>query len=157
MKSLTSAQRLLRKIPTLAAVILMMVMTQPQPLQAQAAVYIVGNDRGGIIGNRAAEIRRLKSSGKRVEIRGRVCLSSCTMYLGAGDVCVSPDTRFGFHGPSYYGKPLEKRYFDYWSDVLADHYPDPVRAWFMSTARFKQSGYYTVLGAELIRLGVEAC
>lgn len=152
-----AAQHLLRNSLRLAAILLMAATLRPEPLWAQAAVYIVNNDRGGIIGTRAAEIRRLNSSGQRVEIRGQVCLSSCTMYLGAGDVCVSPDTRFGFHGPSYYGKPLEPRYFDYWSDVLADHYPAPLRKWFMSTARYRQTGYYTILGAELIRLGVEAC
>lgn len=157
MKSCLAAQRLLRKPLILALACLAIGAVQPDLASAQAGVHIVGNDRGGIVSNRAAEIRRLKSSGQRVEIRGQICLSSCTMYLGAGDVCVSPDTRFGFHGPSYYGRPLAPQYFDYWSDVIAAHYPDPVRDWFMSTGRYRQNGYYTILGAELIRLGVEAC
>lgn len=157
MSFFSAVQRWLRKPLVLAATLMMALAIHPDTVRAQAAVYIVGNDRGGIIGNRAAEIRRLKTSGRRVEIRGQICLSSCTMYLGAGDVCVSPDTRFGFHGPSYYGRPLEPRYFEYWSDVLADHYPTPVRDWFMSTGRYRKDGYYTILGAELIRLGVEAC
>ena len=124
---------------------------------AQASAYIVRNDRGGIVGDRAEEIRRLKSTGRRVEIQGDICLSSCTMYLGAGDVCVNPNTRFGFHGPSYYGKPLPPEYFDYWSDVIAEHYPKPVRDWFMQTGRHRINGYYTIRGTELIRLGMPAC
>ncbi len=53
-------------------------------------VIVIGNDMGGIVGNRADEIRRINAAGTRVEIRGDVCISSCTMYLGVGDVCVSP-------------------------------------------------------------------
>ena len=125
--------------------------------EAQSGAFIVGNDRGGIIGNRVNEIRRLKNSGQRVEIRGNICLSSCTMYLGAGDVCVNPDTRFGFHGPSFYGQPLEPQYFEYWSEVLASHYPQTIRTWFMDTARYSLRSYHTVRGAELIRHGVASC
>jgi hypothetical protein len=157
MTSMTAAQRMLRKPMRFVAALVLLPALQPEPLAAQASVHIVRNDRGGIVGTRAAEIRRIKSTGQRVEIRGRICLSSCTMYLGAGDVCVSPDTEFGFHGPSYYGKPLAPQYFEYWSEVIADHYPKPVRDWFMTKARYKQSGYHTLLGAELIRLGVESC
>jgi hypothetical protein len=157
MTSMTAAQRMLRNPMRIVAALLLLTLLLPEPLAAQASVHIVGNDRGGIVGNRAAEIRRLKSAGKRVEIRGRICLSSCTMYLGAGDVCVNPNTQFGFHGPSYYGRPLAPQYFEYWSDVIADHYPAPVREWFMTKARYKQTGYYTLLGAELIRLGVKSC
>ena len=124
---------------------------------AQSAAFIVGNDRGGVIGIRAREVLQLKAQNRRVEIRGGICLSSCTMYLGAGNVCVSPDTRFGFHGPSYYGQPLLPVHFDYWSKVLASHYPPAVRQWFLDHARHKTNGYHTVLGKELIRHGLAAC
>lgn len=157
MKSFRLAQHALRLPLVVAASLALWGTVQATPVTAQTVVRIIGNDRGGVVGTRAAEIQKLKSSGQRVEIRGRICLSSCTMYLGAGNVCVNPDTRFGFHGPSFYGRPLEPRYFEYWSDVIADHYPAPLRSWFMNTARYRQSGYYTVLGAELIRLGVESC
>ncbi len=81
-------------------------------------VIVIGNDMGGIVGNRAAEIQRINASGARVEIRGDVCVSSCTMYLGVGDVCVSP-TDFSFHGPSFFGADLPERDFEYWSQVIA--------------------------------------
>lgn len=160
MKIICDAQPRLRKYfrcAVLLGALLLPISTPALAQSVQSAVFVVGNDRGGIIGNRAKEIERLKSAGKRVEIRGRICLSSCTMYLGAGDVCVKPDTRFGFHGPSYYGRPLQKVHFDYWSEVLASHYPPAIKAWFMSDARHTKKGYHTVLGAELIRHGVPAC
>jgi hypothetical protein len=88
-------------------------------LYAQSGALIVRNDRGGIVGNRARQIAQLDAAGRSVEIHGDICLSSCTMYLGVEDVCVNPKTRFGFHGPSYYGQPLPPKYFDYWSEVIA--------------------------------------
>lgn len=157
MNFLFAAHRVLRKPLRCAVVCLAVVSASASVAPAQSGAFIVGNDRGGIIGNRAAEVQRLNNAGRRVEIRGRICLSSCTMYLGAGDVCVSPDTRFGFHGPSYYGQPLLPQHFEFWSEVLASHYPPTIRNWFMSTARHKQSGYYTVRGTELIRHGIPSC
>lgn len=152
-----SVQRLLRKPLWLAIATFLIFATSTNLAFAQASAFIVRNDRGGIVGERVDEIDRLKASGQRVEIRGNICLSSCTMYLGAGDVCVTPSTRFGFHGPSYYGQPLAPEYFQYWSEVIADYYPKPVRDWFMDKARHRLNGYYTLKGAELIRLGMPAC
>ena len=157
MKIAFAAQRQLRNTLSLAIAVLVLWASSTSFAVAQGAAFIVRNDRGGIVGVRADEIRRLKASGQRVEIQGNICLSSCTMYLGAGDVCINPDTRFGFHGPSYYGKPLAPEYFEYWSEVIADHYPKPVRDWFMQKARHRLNGYYTVKGAELIRLGLPSC
>ena len=126
------------------------------PMQGSAAinrVLIVNNDRGGLLRERANEIARLRSSQHRVEIRGNRCLSSCTMYLGAGDVCVNPSTIFGFHGPSYYGRPLSPDRFEYWSQLMSSYYPDPLRRWFMTTGRFKTSGYYRIKGSQIIQMG----
>jgi len=152
-----NVQRVLRKQLCLAVAVVMLSALSTSFADAQGSALIVRNDRGGVVGDRVDEIDRLKASGQRVEIRGTICLSSCTMYLGAGDVCVNPDTRFGFHGPSYYGKPLAPDYFQYWSEVISDYYPKPVRDWFMQKARHRLNGYYTVKGAELIRLGVRSC
>jgi hypothetical protein len=120
-------------------------------------VRVVHNDRGGVVGNRAQEIAKIQSRHQRVEIRGRVCLSSCTMYLGAGDVCVDPKTKFGFHGPSAHGKPLEPHQFEYWSSVIASYYPERLREWYLAEGRYKSDGYYTMYGAQLIRLGIAQC
>ncbi len=120
-------------------------------------VRVVQNDRGGVVGSRVQEIAQLQQQRHRVEIRGQVCLSTCTMYLGAPNVCVSPQTRFGFHGPSYYGRPLKPQQFEYWSQVIASYYPDRLREWYMATGRYKSDGYYTITGAQLIRMGVAQC
>jgi hypothetical protein len=120
-------------------------------------VIVIGNDLGGIVGPRVNEVRQINATGTRVEIRGEVCLSSCTMYLGAGNLCVSPDTDFGFHGPSFFGANLPAQDFEYWSQVIADHYNEPLRDWFMREARYRQLRHYTVTGEELIRIGYPAC
>lgn len=120
-------------------------------------VHVVRDDRGGLISDRVDEIRRLRRSGARVQIRGRVCYSSCTLFLGLPGACVSTRTTFGFHGPSRYGEPLPRAWFDYWSRVMADHYPPSLRHWFMSRARHRIAGMYMVSGQELVRLGVPEC
>ncbi len=120
-------------------------------------VFIVRDDRGGLVSDRQAQIRRLQQKNTRIEIRGTVCLSSCTMYLGADNVCVVPRTRFGFHGPSDHGKPLSHPQFDYWSQVIADHYPKHLARWYMQTARHLSQGYYHLTGAQLIEMGFPNC
>ena len=157
MALLPNAEACLRKRYALAVFLLATFSTLARPAVAQSAAFIVGNDRGGVIGTRAEEVLRLKAENRRVEMRGGICLSSCTIYLGAGNVCVSPETRFGFHGPSYYGQPLLPVHFEYWSEVLASHFPLAVRQWFFDRARHRTNGYHTVLGKELIRHGVAAC
>ncbi|WP_319824137.1 hypothetical protein [Thalassovita sp.] len=123
----------------------------------QRPLHIVMNDRGGVVSQRQQEIEAIRISGSRVEIRGAVCLSSCTMFLGSPDVCVSPKTRFGFHGPTDHGRPLNKPQFDYWSKIIASHYPTALSSWYMRIARHRTSGYYSLTGAQLIEMGFKSC
>lgn len=118
---------------------------------------VVRNDRGGRIAPRAAEVAALRASGRAVEIRGEVCLSSCTLYLALPQVCVDPRTTFGFHGPSHHGRKLSDRDFAYWSELIAAHYPKALAAWYLREGRNTISGYHRIKGAELIRLGLRAC
>jgi hypothetical protein len=120
-------------------------------------IVVIGDDRGGLVGARAELIDRLRAVAARVEIRGNVCYSACTMYLGAGDVCVSPTTVFGFHGPTRNGQTLAPESFDHWTGVMARHYSTPLRTWFMTIARYEQSGVMELPGTELIRIGYAAC
>lgn len=129
---------------------------QSQFLAAQNTL-IVRNDPGGVIGTRAREIESLRAQGIRVELRGEVCLSSCTMYLGLSNTCVFRGTTFGFHGPSYYGAKLSANDFEYWSQVIAANYPPQLRQWYMATGRYKITDYYRIKGSELIRMGVPEC
>ncbi|WP_296423053.1 hypothetical protein [Yoonia sp.] len=121
------------------------------------AVKIVENDRGGLIGARAVEIAAINADSSRVELRGKFCYSSCTMYLGVSDLCISPTTAFGFHGPSRYGAVLSVPQFEHWSRVMAMHYNAPLRDWFMREARHRITGYHRVSGAQLIALGYPSC
>ncbi|WP_421704865.1 hypothetical protein [Aliiroseovarius sp.] len=120
-------------------------------------VIVIRNDRGGLVAKRAEQIRQIRRSGQRVEIRGTLCLSSCTMYLGLPGTCVSPNTTFGFHGPSRSGRRLSPDEFEYWSALIARHYPAALRDWYMETGRMRITSYYRMSGRELIRLGVPAC
>ncbi len=118
---------------------------------------VVMSDRGGKVIDRVHEVRELKREGRRVEIRGNVCYSSCTMYLGLPDVCTLPSTTFGFHGPSRGGVEVGREEFEYYSTLISNHYPEPLKSWYISKARYRISGVYKVKGSELIRLGIEEC
>lgn len=130
---------------------------------AQASPYgfmktvIVPNDRGGSVRQRHNEINVINRLHQKVEIRGRDCLSSCTMYLGADNVCVEPGTSFGFHGPHRFLKTLTKTEFDQWSRFISGYYPPPVQTWYMQKARYKKATVLRIKGSELIRLGVSQC
>lgn len=124
---------------------------------AVAGPLVVTNDRGGALHDRLVQMGELRVTETPVVITGRVCASSCTMLLGLPRVCVSPRTRFGFHGPSRNGRPLSSEHFDYFSRVMAQNYPAPVRRWFMDDARHSIRKPKWLTGAELIRLGVRAC
>lgn len=134
-----------------------LVLALPAYAQGENRVLIVSNDRGGQISQRARQIRDLRKSQRPIEIRGRVCLSSCTMFLALPSTCIHPDTVFGFHGPSYYGAPLSPGDFEYWSQVIAAHYPEPLRGWYLETGRTRLAGHFRIRGRELIRLGIRRC
>ncbi|AJE46075.1 hypothetical protein [Celeribacter indicus] len=121
------------------------------------ATIVIGNDRGGSVRARVGEIQQIMRLGQRVEIRGRRCMSSCTMFLGLRDLCVSPRTVFTFHGPSYYGRTLSPAEFESWSRVIAAHYPEPLRSWYLSTGRTRIWNGYEMSGAELARYGIALC
>lgn len=143
-----------RALNLIAAVALMIA---PQAVQAQGlGALIVKNDLGGRIDVRMREIENLRAQGRPVELRGEACVSACTMYLGLENVCVDPRTTFGFHGPSNYGRPLPKENFEYWSQVLASYYKQPLSDWFTQKARFEINEIYNIPGTELIRLGYRA-
>lgn len=118
---------------------------------------IVNNDRGGVVRKRVIEISRLRRSGREVRITGAVCMSSCTMYLGLPQTCISPRTTFGFHGPSSYGRSLDPKEFNRASRIISNHYPPALRNWYMEKGRFKIRTFYRMKGAQLIRMGLRQC
>ncbi len=118
---------------------------------------VVGNDRGGVVRDRLIELRNLRASGRPVQITGDICYSTCTMLIGLPQTCVASSTTFGFHGPSYYGRPMSPSDFDHVSRVMAHYYPEPLKTWFINEGRNRINGVYRVSGAELIRMGVRSC
>ncbi|MFT6527196.1 MAG: hypothetical protein ACJAYH_000755 [Celeribacter sp.] len=128
------------------------------PLQTGASdVIVIRNDRGGSVRERFTEIRQIAKTGRKVEIRGQHCMSSCTMFLALARVCVDPRTVFHFHGPHRFGQSLAQEDFDAWSRVISAHYPVALKTWYMKTGRFKTQGSYRISGTEIIRLGARAC
>jgi hypothetical protein len=142
--------------PLFNAIVFALVMGMPAHAQ-QAATVIVQNDRGGAIGERLLSINRANANGTRFELRGRICYSSCTLYLGADHLCIDADTVFGFHGPSRHGHPLPPKEFEHWSQVMAAQYRAPLQDWFLRTARHRIMGYYRLKGAQLIAMGYPQC
>lgn len=129
--------------------------TSIQAQQSQA--YVVGNDRGGLLLDRIENIRQLRATGQPVHIQGRICYSTCTMYLGLEQTCISPQTTFGFHGPSSYGRALDADLFRRTSSAIARHYPEPLREWYMREGRHEIRSIYRFSGAEIIKMGVKQC
>ncbi|MEM6308581.1 MAG: hypothetical protein AAF754_00920 [Pseudomonadota bacterium] len=128
-----------------------------QPALQTNAAMIIGDDRGGLLTDRLHQMRRLLIRSQPVEIRGDVCFSTCTMLLGLPNVCVSPKTAFGFHGPSRSGQALDGDTFETASQIIAGFYPVPLRAWYLSTARHQIQGVALRSGQELIAMGVKTC
>jgi len=125
-------------------------------LPAAADPLVIRDDAGGRVDWRAEKIAQLRRSGQPVELRGE-CMSACTMYLSLPQVCVAANTTFGFHGPSFYGIPLNAHDFDYWSGVIAAHYPPAIAEWYLTDARFARHRLRRISGGEMIRLGVRQC
>ena len=131
-------------------------------LSACAPSYAIvsHDDPGGSVPQRVAQIERLKASGERVEVTGKYCNSACTMYLALENMCTTRNTAWGFHGPSsgLPGLPLAHHEFERWTMVMAEHYPQPLRRWFMEEARDELIGVTRISGADMIeRYGVEEC
>ncbi|MBY6059183.1 hypothetical protein [Leisingera daeponensis] len=70
---------------------------------------------------------------------------------------MAPGTVFGFHGPSRRGVRLKDEDFEYFSRLMAWHYPELLQAWFLQTGRYGISRVYKIKGSEIIRIGVPAC
>lgn len=136
---------------------LLCLVPMPRALAGPENRTIIGDDHGGVVSHRERQVARLRQQGQRIEIRGEHCLSSCTMLLSLPRLCVHPDTRFGFHGPSDHGTPLLPHQFDFWSRVISAHYPPPLRQWYMRVARYKIRDYYYLSGQQLSAFGIRLC
>lgn len=129
---------------------------KPRPTTPGATI-VIHSDMGGSVRARYNEIQQINRLRQRVEIRKGSCLSSCTMFLGAANVCVTPQAVLGFHGPYRFGSKLTAQEFEEWSRVIAAHYPAEIRDWYMKEARYKTFTAMRLTGRQLIKLGVARC
>ncbi len=120
---------------------------------------LVTNDLGGPVIERMRRVDRMRSQGVGAAIPYGRCISACTLYLGLPNTCVGRSAEFGFHGPSAatrgLGLPLDE--FQRVTAAMANYYPEPVRSWFVSTARYVTGTYYRVSGSQLIQMGFAEC
>lgn len=124
-----------------------------------ALKVVIHNDRGGALQPRLDRLERFRRLGTEVEIRG-TCKSACTVYLALERVCVTRDAKVAFHGPQYAdGSEMSEDEFEYWTRLLASHYPRGIDSWFLRDARHVIGGgnFLTLRGSELIRFGVREC
>jgi hypothetical protein len=141
----------------IAATVSVLFGVPPQAIAVDGPAYVVMNDHGGDVATRIKEIKFVANHYTRVEVKGGVCLSSCTMFLGLPQTCVHPETKFGFHGPTDHGRPLPKERFDYWSEQIAAHYPPSLKHWYIQKGRYLLKGYYCLTGQQLITMGIHRC
>ncbi|MBW0157191.1 hypothetical protein [Sedimentimonas flavescens] len=129
------------------------------PALAQPPHLVIREDRGGPLEARLARVETLRQEGRAVAIPEGRCLSACTLYLGLEETCVGKAAIFGFHGPTtQFGTiALPQAEFERLSALMARRYPEPLREWFLLSARFHTLTYRYVTGEELIRLGVAEC
>lgn len=139
--------------------IVMLVTIYPHNVQSNTALepLIIRNDRGGFVRSRLISLRELRANGRNVEIRGNVCFSACTLYLGLPQTCISKDTMFGFHGPSMMGIPINSTDFENVTRIISSQYPQPLQDWYMREGRNRINGMFRVRGAELVKMGIREC
>lgn len=126
-------------------------------ISLQLTPMVVLNDRGGLLHEKLRQLRQLRRSNQPVRITGAICYSTCTLYLGLPQTCVSPNTIFGFHGPSSYGRALSPKLFERTSRLVASQYPRGLKQWYLNTGRFKIGSLYKMKGSQIINMGVRAC
>jgi hypothetical protein len=157
-RELYRERRSVSKLLKIIMVSMVLISSASTSMAQVAPVSVIRNDRGGSVAERLKMLEHLRRTGSKIEIRG-TCASACTMLLALPNTCVAANARLHFHGPSsqYYGVALSPAEFEYWSRIMADHYPPSIRRWFMTTARHTIMGTIAITGTEAARLGVTAC
>jgi hypothetical protein len=119
---------------------------------SSAAVRIAG-DRGGRIGKYLDRYDAIRTSGETVIIDG-LCLSACTMVLGAvshDQICVTSHANLGFHAaydPGTKGRVVTNLEA---TKLLYSHYPSAVRDWIAARGGL-QSQMIFLRGKELMNM-----
>ncbi len=112
-------------------------------------------DSGGNLRAYIAEVKRLNARGadKRID---SACISACTVFLGAKNVCVTPTARLWFHAASLQGAAPDAL----GSLEMLSYYPPRVRAWAIRTRALESVTFdetRVLTGEQLALMGVAAC
>lgn len=120
------------------------------------------NSSGGDLKSYAELVNKFNREGTKVRITGNHCLSACTYFLLADNVCVNPETRFGFHSARHWAPLLlsvpvrAEKDNKIWAKDLGSVYPG-LGDWFLSEGS-PLVGYEYLKGSYFIdTYGVEAC
>jgi hypothetical protein len=115
---------------------------------APAKAYTVRNDPGGSVDLYAMAAALTVEP---IRIMG-TCESACTEYLGARDVCVSPNARFMFHA----AHNLDGTRNEQGVELMLASYPPSLREWLYERGGLT-SEPIDASGRDLIALGLPPC
>lgn len=111
------------------------------------------------MGGSVADFSDRATSGEAFAIVGRAD-SSCTLFLAADDVCVSPNATLHFHRPQLgyiVKRPLEGDDLIAWGKYIAAHYPPALADRYMREVIYG-GGTIDLRGQELIeQYGLSNC
>lgn len=94
--------------------------------------------------------------GREIRISG-TCISACTIYLGARNVCVEPDAVLWFHAAH---DPNTRMIDHKATQQMASYWPEPVRDWARRNRALERIEFTMsqgITGRELINMGVKRC
>ena len=113
-------------------------------------------DPGGNVFAYQAKVWAADRAGRRIEIRG-TCVSACTMFLGAKNVCVSKNAMLWFHAAS---DPDTKKISNLGNDVMRAYWPKPVQDYVERSGALRTVSFTrgrALSGVELQAMGLPDC
>jgi hypothetical protein len=132
------------------------------PLPA-TSFTVDSDDKGGIPDAYYGRMQRARATGELIRIGPVACDSSCTLYLGARNVCVSPEAVFGFHAvwTGWQGNPVGSFNNQRWTALFADAYKPRLRELFLSHVReywhVSPQPLMKLTGSQLSHYGYRLC
>jgi hypothetical protein len=122
-------------------------------VHASSATVRISGDRGGRIGKYLDRYDAIRTSGETVIIDG-LCLSACTMVLGAvshDKICVTSHANLGFHAAYDLGTKGRAITNLEATQILYSHYSSVVRDWIAARGGLKPQMIF-LRGKELMSM-----
>jgi hypothetical protein len=121
---------------------------------AMAAGSIAGYEYGGPAARFDAVVHQYNASGDLFRIDGH-CQSSCTLFLGIRNVCITPAASLLFHA-AHDDRRVKS---EFWTRHFLDAYNDKLRSYLLARHALDEvEKFYTISGSDMIRLfGYRPC